>query len=39
MTKDAGPKVGAACGKPQTKASAPEKSAKRETKKPEKKRK
>ena len=39
MTKDAGHKVGAACGKPQTKAAAADKSAKKETKtsKPEKK--
>lgn len=39
MTKDEGHKVGAACGKPQTKAPAAEKSAKKETKasKPEKK--
>jgi hypothetical protein len=39
MTKDAGHKAGAACGKPQTKAPAADKSAKKETKmsKPEKK--
>lgn len=37
MTKDAGHKVGAACGKSQAKAPTPEKAAKKETKKPEKK--
>jgi hypothetical protein len=37
MTKDAGHKVGVACGKPQTKAPAAEKSAKKDAKKPEKK--
>jgi hypothetical protein len=37
MTKDAGHRGGAACGKPQTKAPAAEKSAKKEIKKPEKK--
>jgi hypothetical protein len=41
MTKDAGHKVGPACGKPQTKAPEADKSAKKEikTSKPEKKRK
>jgi hypothetical protein len=39
MTKDAGHKVGAGCGKPQTKAPVADKSAKKEVKtsKPEKK--
>jgi hypothetical protein len=37
MTKDAGHKDVAACGKPQTKAPAAEKSAKKEMRKPQKK--
>jgi hypothetical protein len=32
MTKDSGHKVGATCGKPQAKAPAPEKSAKKDVK-------